>query len=221
MLFSPISPDEARSRRHRRTALCATLLVSVAALSACSSSPSKHGAVASTTIPQGTTRTTGIPKGSIPSTTTTTLPKAGAATGATCKKSQVTIAMVSRGVDKAVDVGVFAVTNTSSSRCSLTGYPQLVLSGSLGPLPVKTVDGNVAGAAQLTATLVSLAPHGGQASFATSWAYPTNGAACPDGIAVAITLPGQPTAINYATPITACNGAINVSPVQPNVIVAG
>jgi Protein of unknown function (DUF4232) len=129
--------------------------------------------------------------------------------------------MVDRGVQKTADTGVFAVTNSSSNRCSLSGYPQLVLVGSLGPLPIKTVEGGVAGASQLTTAVVSLAPHGGQASFATSWAFPTNGQNCPDGTGVAITLPGQSAAINVATDITACNGTINVSPVQPNVIPTG
>jgi hypothetical protein len=221
VLFRPMNPDEIRSRRHKAVAACATLLLGTAVLAACSGSPSKGASGVTRTTINTTTKTTGLPEGSIPSSTTTTLPTAGTASGATCTKKQVVITVVDRGITKTSDTAVFAVTNSSSSRCSLTGYPNVVLVGTLGPLAVKTVDGSVAGATQLATTVASLAPRGGQASFAASWTFPTNGANCPDGTGAAITLPGVTGADNVATDITACGGAINVSPIQPNVIVQG
>jgi len=217
--------------------IAAALLFSAGVLAGCSSSPhhpssqskgttstgSSQSSVPSSSVPSGKgskTQNTGtLPNGSIPSNTTTTVPLTGAAVGPTCQHSQLSVSMPSRGTYKTWDVGVFDVTNTSGSRCSLDGYPSLLIFGSLGPLANTIVQGNVAGDAQLTQGAASLSPHGGQATFAASWTYPTpGGKPCPDGTGVDVTLPGVTGTNTVSTDITACGGTINVSPMQPNVV---
>jgi hypothetical protein len=211
-----------RRARRRITTLAVCLLLGAAVLAGCSSSPKKGVGASSnsgkttTSAPPGPT----VPPGSVPVDTTTTLPQAGGASAATCKKSQLAIAQVARGITAGDDTAVYAVSNTSGTRCTLSGYPTLSVFGSLGPLTTNVTNGGVAGGSKLTQSVVSLASHGGQASFAASW-NPTATAAepsCPDGQGVVITLPGVTGGFTINAFITACGGDINVSPMQPNVV---
>jgi hypothetical protein len=161
-----------------------------------------------------------VPQGSIPVNTTTTLPKAGATLGATCTYGQLAITQVSSGVYKTSDVGVFGISNVSKTRCSLTGFPTMVVFGRLGPFQGQVTQGNVAGVGTLGQGAVTLSPDGGQASFAVSWTPVSTTESCPDGTGVIITLPGITKGYTVSTILNACGGMLNVSPVQPNVIVS-
>jgi hypothetical protein len=213
-----------RGRKHRLPthlgrsgALVTCLLLGGGVLAACSSSPHKGGS--STTETSAPKSTATVPKGSIPQNTTTTVPKASASKGTTCTKSQLVIVEASGGFNGKYNTGVFAVTNDSGIRCSLTGYPNFGVFGSLGPLTIQQTNGSVAGAPSLVQTTVTLAPHGGQASFAATWNSTSKTEACPDGLGVTITLPGVTGSFTLKnTFVNACGGAINVSPMQPNVV---
>jgi hypothetical protein len=100
------------------------------------------------------------------------------------------------------------------------GYPTVLILGRLGPLPTHVTDGGVAGQKAYPANQVTLAPRIGQATFLMSW-MPTPSAAaptCADGLEVDVTPPGVTGGITASSIVTACGGAVNVSPMQPNVI---
>jgi hypothetical protein len=182
-------------------------------LAACSSSPGHKAAAKS----GANNQEVGVPPGSIPKDTTTTRPQAGAAVGQVCTKAQLGIAPSAADIDGADDVAVFTITNNSSNRCSLNGYPTVLIIGSLGPLATHQTNGGVAGASKLSQQDVTLAPHGGQASIEASWS-PNAGGSCPVGETMDITLPGVTGGISVTSFVKACGGLINVSAVQPNVV---
>jgi len=215
-------------------AFSASLLVGAAALAACSSSPklpsSSHSTSTSSTKGTNGKSTTGtsapkskvtVPPGSTLPDTTTTVPVAGAPVGPTCTKSQLEVTQVGQQQNGTMDVGVYDVTNSSKSRCSLSGYPTLLLIGSLGPLKTNVTDGGVAGQPVLPVTAVTLSPKGGQASFFVSWTPRTSPtqASCPDGNSAQVTLPSVSGTLTLTTFITACGGNLNVSPLRPNVAI--
>jgi hypothetical protein len=190
-----------------------TVMFGAGLLAACSSSPGHKAAANSAANNQEA----GVPPGSIPKDTTTTRPQAGAEVGAVCKKAQLGIAQSAADIHGTDDLAVYTITNNSSSRCSLNGYPALLIVGSLGPLATNVTNGGVAGASKLSQHDVTLAPHGGQASIETSWS-PTAPGSCPVGEILDITLPGVTGGISVTSFVKACGGLINVSAVQPNVV---
>ena len=210
-------------RRHgvpgRAAVVGVSLLLGAGVLAGCSSSPSKSASSTTTKPSAPPANTATVPKGSIPKDTTTTVPKPGIVAGAPCQKSQLSVTEASGGVSGGNSNAVFAVSNDSGTRCTLSGYPVIAVYGSLGPLAIHLTDGSVAGGSTLIQTVASLAPHGGQASFAASWNTMATNEACPDGIGAIITLPGMTAGFTLKnTFITACGGDINVSPMQPNVV---
>lgn len=213
--------DHVRSHSALRHAamMGVTLLLGAGVLAGCSSSPNKNANSTTTKPSAPPAGTATVPKGSIPKNTTTTLPKPGEATGAACQKDQLSVTQASSGLSGGNNVAVFAISNDSGTRCTLTGYPVLGVFGSLGPLTIHLTDGSVAGGPNLVQTVVSLAPHGGQASFGASWNSTSTTVACPAGMGAVITLPGIAAGFTLKdTFITACGGAVNVSPIQPNVV---
>jgi hypothetical protein len=199
-----------------RWATGGALALLVLSLSACSGGTTPHSSTTTTTHHKAPASGT-VPLGSIPVNTTTTAPVPGASAGAACVHSQLRVAQVSSSLYKQSNIGVFAVTNSSKTRCSLNGYPTLGLFGSKGPLPSKVTDGAVVGVSALAQSLVTLAP-GGQASFALSWTSTSTTASCPVGTGAVITLPQVTGRYTVPTIIRACGGLLNISAVQPNVV---
>jgi hypothetical protein len=156
----------------------------------------------------------------LPLNTTTTVPLAAAAAGPVCKKSQLSIAQSAGTIGATAYVAGFAITNTSNTRCSLNGFPAMLIVGKLGPLATHVTNGSVAGQKAYTATTVSLAPKVGVASFLASWNPISSAAApsCPDGTGIVITLPGVTGGITAQSTVVACGGGVNVSPIQPNIV---
>jgi hypothetical protein len=218
-----ISPESVRvhsGRTSRTVAVLACGLLAATVLSACSiKSQPTNKSTTSNSQGHNSAKVEGtVPPGSVPIDTTTTLPKAEQAAGAACTHGQVNITQVSSGIYQSMDVGVFAVTNVSNTRCSLNGFPTFLVFGHDGPLPSNVTQGNVAGTSGLTQATVTLAPKG-QASFAVSWNPNSSTGNCPDGTGAIIGLPGITSTYTVQTIITACGGTLNVSPIQPNVIV--
>jgi hypothetical protein len=200
-------------------AVLACGLLAATTLAACSvrSQPGKKSTTSNSQGNLGKHAEGTVPPGSVPLDTTTTIPTAGQASGPVCTHGQLDITQISSGVFQSLDVGVFAALNISKSRCSLNGFPTFLVFGTDGPLPSNITEGNVAGTTGLTQTTVTLAPKG-QASFAVSWNPNSSTASCPDGTGAIIGLPGVTGTYTVDTIITACGGALNVSPMQPNVI---
>lgn len=208
------------ARPSRWIVVLACGLLAATTLAACSirSQPAKQSSTSNSQGNNAKHAEATVPPGSVPLDTTTTLPKANEATGVPCTHGQVNVTQISSGISQSLDVGVFAVTNASKTRCSLDGFPTFLVFGKLGPLPSNVTQGNVAGTTGLTAATVTLAPKG-QASFAVSWNPISSTGGCPDGTGAIIGLPGVTGTYTVPTIINACGGALNVSPIQPNVIV--
>ncbi|HEY3843636.1 MAG TPA: DUF4232 domain-containing protein, partial [Acidimicrobiales bacterium] len=150
----------------------------------------------------------------------TTQPVAGAAFGPICTKSQLSLSQTSSTPKGGDLIAGYTVLNTSKSRCSLVGYPTLLIIGRLGPLPSHVTDGGVAGQKAFPANQVTLAPKIGQATFLMSWSPTPSAAApsCADGLEVDVTLPDVTGGITASSIVTACGGVVNVSPMLPNVV---
>jgi len=183
------------------------MIASSLVLAACSSGPKaaiKQPAARSTTTT--TTTTTTAPSGS----TTTTAAGASAApcTGSALKGTEPSFGAAAGG---AADVSV-ALTNRSSSACSLNGYPQLQLVSSKGQDLTTTVENGGSGIpSKFSLGTVNLAASGGQASFMLYWV------ATPSSSEPDCTLAPK-KAISMAAEINACGGIIEASPFQPGVL---
>jgi len=198
----------------QRGLLVGTLLAVALALAACSSSGSSSAAP-----PNGASSTTSTTTTRPAATSTTTTPKP--AKLATCTPSQLSVA-VQPGSGAAGTVYASAtMTNSSSAKCSLGGYPGMqLLSASGAAIPTDVIRGGgtfLVAQANQPATIVTLAP--GQA-VAFSFFYGDNPVgketSCPTSAKVEITPPNDYTYAVVTARITACGGgAIHVSPVYP------
>ncbi|HEX3794258.1 MAG TPA: hypothetical protein VHV57_07135 [Acidimicrobiales bacterium] len=235
------------SSLRRPATIAAGLLIAATALTACSGSFYHHAAASSsttTTAPATTTSTSkpgktktpatsttptssgvdsqgSIPAGSIPLNTTTTTEVPAAQAGPTCTKSQLSITQSGGNITATGYFAQFTIHNTSKSRCSLNGYATPLIIGKLGPLPTTPTNGSVSGQKPLAVSTVSLAPRVGTASFLMSWNPISTPAApsCPDGTEIEFTLPNVKGGITALATVNACGGGVNMSPIQPNVVV--
>lgn len=226
----------------RPAAIAGGLLISATALAACSGSFYHHTAAlppatttsqapkatstttssgpSSTPTSSGTGSTESLPQGSVPINTTTTAPLSAANAGPTCTKAQLSIAQSGGNITATGYVAQFTLTNTSSSRCSLNGYPVPIIIGALGPLATHPTNNGVSGQKAYAVSTVSLSPKGGAASFLMSWNPISSPAAssCPDGTEIEFTLPNVKGGLTAQSTVKACGGNVNLSPLQPNVV---
>ncbi|MHB8296685.1 MAG: DUF4232 domain-containing protein [Acidimicrobiales bacterium] len=188
----------------RRTNLALGLAAALA-LSACSSSPPpkphrahrRHHSTTTTTTtaaPAASTTTTAPP----PSTTTTTAPSAVAGG---CGPAQLGLARTSFGVAAGSIIDVFTLTNTSTTSCSLQGYPGVALVDAQG----QTVPTQLQRISSPAPTKISLAPGAHayfrlQSSDGTGFTNPT----CPQATQVNVIAPNDYTAISTKTSIAPC-----------------
>jgi len=200
-----------RRRVHRAGAAAGVLAVGGLLVAACSSTPSANG---TTTTAPPTTTTTAAPSTTSSSTTTT------AATTATCLPTQLKITpQQGSGAAGTIELS-FLMVNTSSTNCSMQGYPGLQLLSSAGAaLPTNVIRGGgpsfPTAAANNPPTLVVLAPQQ-SAAFSLSFEDVPVGTetTCPTSSMMEITPPNDTAHAVVNVQIDACGGGtIHVSPV--------
>jgi len=178
---------------------CAALVVG-SVLGACTSSPLVSPTTTTTTAP--TTTTT-----SPPSTTTAT----------TCQPSQLHIVVYgSEGAAGTIEL-TFSLTNTSTTTCTMSGYPGMqLLNASGADLPTNVIRGGGLTFESVAPTNVSLAP-AQTAYYNLGYSdVPVNGeTSCPTASQVEITPPNDTSyAVVPVSGLDACGGGtLHVSPV--------
>jgi hypothetical protein len=201
-------------------ALAGAILAVVAAvtLSACSSSPNKSaGGTTTTTAARGTTTTAGGNGTTSSTTSTSTTTSAPAST--TCQASQLSLsAQLGNGAAGQIEQNI-SMRNTSSTSCTLSGYPGMQLyDSSQNPIPTNVVRGMQnfgTPAANSPAELVTLLP-GALASFTVHYSdVPVgNETSCPTSASAHVTPPNDTTSATVSLQIAPCNGGtVHVSPV--------
>ncbi|MCW2494689.1 DUF4232 domain-containing protein [Jatrophihabitans sp.] len=130
-------------------------------------------------------------------------PSSPAAAVIRCTASQLSIDVTKGGASLGQEIAVVTFTNTSTSRCTLSGYPQAVLETSAG----MTV-GQQAKHAAGRVTLVLLAPQ------RSAQANLTDDTRCnaPESTAVRISAPGVPGATEVPVQLRACT--LQITPLQ-------
>jgi Protein of unknown function (DUF4232) len=212
-------PPGAGRARPRRWLLPAGAAALALVLAGCSSG----GATASrTTRHTAATSTTGhghhsSTSTSTSSTTSTTAPSSPSST--LCQPSQLHLAVAGGTGAAGTLTTTVSMTNTSSSTCTMQGYPGMQLLSSSGtPIPTTVVRGQTHfpnPSANAAPSLVSLAT-GATARFSMQYSdVPVGGeATCPSSSKAEITPPTDTAFAVMTLSITACdNGTVHVSPV--------
>ncbi len=205
----------------RRSGLLAVGALSCAALLAACSSGGTGTTTTTTTSTTASSTTTSTTAGG--GTTTTTAgggtTTSTAATTANCQPSQLQ-ATPGQGTGAAGTISMtIGFTNTSSSTCTLKGYPGMQLLSSTGvSLPTNVVRGVgqwAAAAASQPPSLVTLAPQQ-VATFSLSYEDVPVGSetSCATSAKAQVTAPTDRTSLTITLSITPCNnGTVHVSPV--------
>jgi hypothetical protein len=184
-------------------------------LAACSSSPTTPKQNHATSTTRAATSTTSA------STTSTTAASTTSPTSAASTACTRVTGSPAQGQGAAGTVtGVINVTNTSTSPCTVNGYPTMALfSGSGAPLTVTMVDGlsvTLSAAANAPPSSFSVAPSS-SAQFAYQFSDVPVGSetSCPTSESADVTMPGATTASpTFQLAIAPCgSGTIRVSPV--------
>jgi hypothetical protein len=199
----------------------ATVAVAGLALAACSSGPTSGTGSTTTgrTTTTGRSTTTSTPSTTAPPTSSTTS-TTGSPGLATCLATQ--LAMVPQNGNGAAGTiyQTVVMTNSSSTTCTLYGYPGMqLLDAQGGDIPTTVVRGGLGGGAPAgatqPATLVTLAP-GQAAAFAMQFedVQVGNETSCPTSAKAEITPPNDTAPGVVAMAIGPCdNGTVHVSPV--------
>jgi hypothetical protein len=138
----------------------------------------------STTGPQATVASTSA------SSTQSTTASSASATLDRCHTSQLAAAFVSTQGAAGSSIGTFSLTNTSSSTCTLLGFPGIALTDDAGHEVVPPPERNGA----IPASKVTLTS-GQHATFAMRWENDVNGTGCFDVSRVVITPPDETDSI--------------------------
>lgn len=110
---------------------------------------------------------------------------------------------------------IYALENTSSTACTVFGYPGMQMVDSAGnPMPTTVVRGNAFTFPDIQPRAVALEP-GGQASFAVDYSdVPVgNQTSCPVSAALEITPPNAFDRLVIPASIASCDSVLHVSPV--------
>ncbi|MGH8979977.1 MAG: DUF4232 domain-containing protein [Acidimicrobiales bacterium] len=144
--------------------------------------------------------------------TTTSSPTTTTAASAKCQLSQLTIAESGAGGAAGTEEHTYSLVNSSSTACTLYGYPGILLLGpGSAPEPTTVARGGGLSFESIAASTVKLVP-GATAYFnvGTSDVTPP----CSTSTAVEITPPTNTTHAVVASSVTACdNGTVHVSAV--------
>ncbi len=143
-----------------------------------------------------------------------------ATTVATCQPSQLKLSSQTGNGAAGTITLVITMTNTSTTTCSLYGYPGMQLLDAKGTdLPTKVIRGGVettpSSPAKKPASTVTLAP-GKVAAYSLTYSdVPTgNETSCPESAKAEVTAPNDTATATMTLAISACaGGTLHVSPV--------
>jgi hypothetical protein len=208
-----------RGPRGSRRAFLGLCVASGLVLAACSGGTPSASHHATHKKTAKTTTTTALPA---PTTTTSTTPGASVPLAAPCGAS------VLKGVQAAFGnaaggaaTTAVALTNTSKSTCSLTGYPRLQLISPKGAnLPSNVEQGGTGIPTSLGTSGVNLAASGGVASFMLYWvATPSSSEpTCPLATEMKVSVPGSAKPVTMKAEINACGGIVQESAFQAGIV---
>lgn len=188
-------------------ALSQALLV---ALAGCATQAATTSGPTATSAPS----TTAAPAPS-PTATFAVLPDASSAYGPACVASQLKLSFA---IDQSSAVEMGTVTNTSTSACSLFGFPGAGLFGASQPIRLQVLQATSSPpwGGVFPEQRIQLAP-GAAAYFAVKWSSATSGAAssCPTAAHFAMTPPNDTASVVASDPIHVCGDSITISPFQP------
>lgn len=215
----------ARRPLARGLLLLAAVGLAGVALAACSSGPtSGSGTTTTTSSPTTTTGRSTTTTGRSPTTTTaspatTSTSTTGHPGVTTCLASQLSIAAAAGNGAAGTITTTMSMTNTSSTTCTLYGYPGMqLLDAQGGNIPTSVVRGGVSEGPPASAnppSLVTLAP--GQAGTFTMQYEDVpvgNETSCPTSAKAEITPPNDTKPAVVTLAIAPCgNGTVHVSPV--------
>ncbi len=191
----------------QRAALGLALLV---ALAGCATQAATTSGPTATSAPS----TTAAPAPS-PTATFAVLPDASSAYGPACVASQLKLSFA---IDQSSAVEMGTVTNTSTSACSLFGFPGAGLFGASEPIRLQVLQATSSPpwGGVFPEQRIQLAP-GAAAYFAVKWSSATSGAAssCPTAAHFAMTPPNDTASVVASDPIHVCGDSITISPFQP------
>lgn len=187
------------------------------ALAACGARPSTGAQPASGA---GSTATTATPATTAPATgAPTAAAGSGGAKPGRCHSAQLTAGVAGEGAATGHVGQVVSFRNSSSTTCTLYGYPGLLMLDARGqPLPTQVHRGSSYIVQPETPATVNLAP-GGAASFTLGWADATgySGTTCPASTRLEVTPPNSYRHLvvtDRLAPYGPC-GRVSVSPVYP------
>lgn len=188
----------------QRAALGLTLIV---ALAGCAGQ-------AATSAGPTATATISAPSPS-PTATFAVLPDASSSYGPACVASQLKLSFA---IDQSSAVEMGTVTNTSTSACSLFGFPGAGLFDASQPIRLQVLQATSSPpwGGVFPEQRIQLAP-GAAAYFAVKWSSVTSGAAssCPTAAHFAMTPPNDTASVVASDPIHVCGDSITISPFQP------
>jgi Protein of unknown function (DUF4232) len=198
----------------RRWLLPAGALAVAALLAGCSGAPS-----ASSTSTTSTTHRSHHSSSTTTTSTTTTSTTAPPPASTLCQPSQLHLAVVGGTGAAGTLTTTIGMTNTSSSTCTMQGYPGMQLLNAAGaPIPTTVVRGQAHfpdPTANAAPALVSLTA-GASARYSMQYSdVPVGGeASCPASTKTEVTPPTDTAFAVMTLSITACdNGTVHVSPV--------
>lgn len=150
-----------------------------------------------------------------PTATFAVLPDASSSYGPACVASQLKLSFA---IDQSSAVEMGTVTNTSTSACSLFGFPGAGLFDASQPIRLQVLQATSSPpwGGVFPEQRIQLAP-GAAAYFAVKWSSVTSGAAssCPTAAHFAMTPPNDTASVVASDPIHVCGDSITISPFQP------
>ena len=159
---------------------------------------------------------------SVKTTKSSTFPNSVASTPARCQTSQLSVRQVSGDAGVGNRAIIYAFTNTSSSVCTLYGYPKFQPLNAKGQ-PIKeiqVIQSEITYFHQGKPRQVTLAP-GAQASFQIAYNAVHEGQSCTQVSKVKIAPPNTDQFLTLAEQFTPCGahgGSIKVTPVESGII---
>ena len=155
-----------------------------------------------------------------PTATFVVLPDASSSYGPACVASQLKLSFA---INFSASTEMGTVTNTSTSACSLFGFPGAELFDASQPIRLQVLQATSSPpwGGVFPEQRIQLAP-GAAAYFAVQWSSATSGTAssCPTVVHFVMTLPNDTASVVASDPIHVCGDSMTISPFQPAPFIA-